>query len=332
MFNEARMKLIIWYVAIIMLISGLFSVAFYQVSTRELSRIIDRIEQRNRNLELEPPPMMRGPSLEELQAAKWRLLVSLLTINGLILVVSGAAGYFLAGKTLKPIKLMVDDQNQFISNASHELRTPISTLRAEMEGSLLEAKISDKEARNLINSNLEELSKLQTLVNNLLELAKSHDLFEPKYDEKVSLREIIDLAVKAVKPLAKKKEIVIESNEEDYEVYGDKNSLRELLVILLDNAIKYSHAKTKVKIYTKEADQWIKILVKDQGMGIRKEDLAHVFERFFRSDTSRSQTEGFGLGLAIAKQIVEQHQGNIKLSSVINKGTVFIIELPYAKY
>lgn len=332
MFNKARLKLTAWYLVIIFLISGLFSVAFYHASTREIQRIVERVQMvqeewqgRLRNF---PSPPPGAPSLEELQASKQRLLMNLVLINGVILVVAGGAAYFLAGKTLTPIKLMVDEQNQFISNSSHELRTPLSTLRAEMEGSLLEKHISDKQARKLITSNLEEIGKLQALSNKLLQLAKLHNPISTKHTERLSIKEIVESAVKQIKTLANAKQIKLEIALKEGMVQGDKDSLSELFVILLDNAIKYSSEGSRVNISSRRSQDAVKVLVEDQGVGIPEEDLAYIFDRFFRSDKSRSQTDGFGLGLSIAKQIVEKHNGTIEVTSKLGQGSTFSVSLP----
>lgn len=334
MLNKARLKLTAWYLVIIFFISGLFSVAFYQVSTREIQRIVLRTqmiqeEQSGRfNRVLLPPLGFGGPSIEELEAVKQRLLMNLILINGVILVIAGGAAYFLAGRTLMPIKLMVDEQNKFISNSSHELRTPLSTLRAEMESSLLEKHISDKKARQLINSNLEEIGKLQGLSNKLLQLAKLHNPAPTRYEEQISLQEIIESTIKQVKTLTDKKQIKFDISVEDAVVQGEKDSLRELFVILLDNALKYSPQESKISLVSKMNDDEVKILVKDQGIGISEEDQEHIFERFYRSDKSRFQADGFGLGLSIAKQIVEKHNGSIKVVSKVGNGSTFTVSLP----
>lgn len=335
MFNKARLKLTAWYLAIIFLISGLFSVAFYQTSTREIQRIVVRMqmiqeEQQGRfNRVLLPPH--GAPSIEELQTAKERLLMNLIMIDGVILIVAGGAAYFLAGRTLTPIRQMVDEQNQFISNSSHELRTPLSTLRAEMEGSLLEKHISDKKARQLITSNLEELGKLQGLSNKLLQLAKIHNPSPVRYEEQLSIKEVIESAVKQIQTLANTKQVNIELKLHDSIVQGDKESLHELFVILLDNAIKFSIEKGGVKIVSKETEDRVVISVTDQGVGIPEEDVEHIFERFYRSDKSRFEIEGFGLGLSIAQQIVEKHDGTIKVVSKVDKGSTFTVSLPLVK-
>src|SRR5690348_8980046 len=158
MFQSARLKLTAWYLVIIMLVSVTFSVAFYRAATVEIQHVIERIrflQQQSNQLQLPTPPNAII-TLDQLEDVKIRLQYALIFVNGVIFVLAGGAGYFLAGRTLKPIQVMVDEQNQFISDASHELRTPIATLRAEMEASLLEKHLSDKEARKLIGSNLEE--------------------------------------------------------------------------------------------------------------------------------------------------------------------------------
>lgn len=336
MFESARLKLTAWYLLIITLISILFSVAFYHASTREIERLINRLEFRqefpgrpvpDRPFIFENPNL---PSLGELEQSKRQLMLILLVINSGVIAVAGVAGYFLAGRTLRPIKEMIDEQHQFISNASHELRTPIATLRAEMEGSLLEKHISDKQARTLISSNLEELGTLQGLSNNLLQLAQVDNVGLEKSMQDLSILEVIKAAERKVKLLANKKQITLKTQSKEYLVIGDKASLIEALVILLDNAIKYSPAKTTIIISTIENSRTITIKVIDQGIGISEKDLPHIFERFYRADASRSKTEGYGLGLSIAKKIIEGHQGTISVQSKEKQGTTFSVTLPRA--
>lgn len=347
MFHDARLQLTAWYLLIIMLVSIMFSIAFYHLSTREVERIITRIEFRQQNPDRPMPSekiIFRNaptpPSLQELENSKKQIFNLLVLINAAIFIFAGGAGYFLAGRTLRPIKIMIDEQNQFISSASHELRTPLATLRAEMEGSLLEKQISDKKARELIISNLEELGTLQDLSKNLLQIAHIHNSSFEKSAEALSLFELIKIAEKKVMPLAKKKHITISLSGQDADVLGDKRNLTEVFVILLDNAIKYSLENTKITITTMSKNQSGVVSITDQGIGIAKKDIEHIFDRFYRADTSRSQAEGFGLGLSIAKAIVEKHNGSIRVESKENKparnamqsvaggGTTFTISLP----
>jgi two-component system sensor histidine kinase CiaH len=332
-FQSARLRLTAWYLLIIMVISILFSVAFYNSATSEIERIIDRIQFRQMHPHDDPnrtPP--RGapnpPTLEELQSTKVRLLYLLVFINSGILLVAGGAGYFLAGRTLRPIQLMIDEQNQFITSSSHELRTPIATMRSEMEASLMEKHISDNHARELIASNLEELGTIQTMTNELLKLAQIHNLNDPNSIEDISLKEIIRTAQKKVLPLARKKEITLTNDMQEAIVRGQKSRLIELFVILMDNAIKYSPEKTEVAVHAETNRNKTKIKISDHGIGISEKDIPHIYDRFYRADSSRSQTEGFGLGLSIAKKITEIHNGTIQVVSEFKKGTTFIITLP----
>lgn len=336
MFKKARIKLTLWYITIIFLISSCFSIAFYKSSTREIERIVARMERSRQewtnqyNNFVPPPP--RGPSIEELEESKKRLLTSLLIVNGVIIFATGCLAYSFAGKTLSPIKEMVKEQKQFITNSSHELRTPLANLRAEMEANLLEKKISDQMARDLITSNLEEVIRLQTLSNNLLELAKLHQFKKSNYDQKLSLSKLLEVALKRTSALAKKKEISIVLKIIDCQILGDKNSLQELFTILIENAIKYSHEKSEIQIISKLAEKYLKVIIKDQGIGIAANDLPHIFDRFYRADKSRSLVQGFGLGLAIAKEIIEKHRGMIKVKSELGKGSTFTIKFPLKNF
>jgi two-component system sensor histidine kinase CiaH len=334
LFSSARLRLTLWYVFLIMIISGLFSLAFYNVSTQEIQRIINHTQDelhrhQDDDFDHRPPPSgIQGPTIQDLQESENRLLMQLFILNGAILILSAGAAFLLSGRTLKPIKLMIDEQNQFISSSSHELRTPIATMRAEMEGNLLEPHISDKKARELIKSNLEELLALQSLSNNLLKLAQVHSISPEKYREELSIKELIEIAKKKVSSLAHKKQITISSHLTNVKTRGDKSSLVEVFVILLDNAIKYSFKKTTITITSEKSEHNVKISITDQGIGIAEKDLEHIFERFYRADKSRSQADGFGLGLSIARKTIEANNGSIHVTSKVNQGTTFTITLP----
>ena len=329
MFQSARLKLTAWYLLFIMLVSITFSFAFYRESTLTIQRVIVRIhsiQQQSQQLMIPPPPEAEI-ILEQLQEEKIRVVIALAIVNGIILIVAGGAGYFLAGRTLRPIQKMVDEQNQFISDASHELRTPIATLRAEMEASLLEKHLSDKEARKLIVSNLEELGTLQELTNSLLQLAHVHKKDE-KFNETISLQEVLQTANKKVAPMAKKKHITFSLPQFEGQVKGDKHSMVEVFVNLFDNAIKYSEDKKTVTVTASMKKRMIVLLVKDEGWGIAPTDLQHIFDRFYRADKSRSLADGHGLGLSIAKKIVIAHGGTITATSSFQKGTTFTVTFP----
>lgn len=332
MFQSARLTLTGWYLLIIMVISILFSMAFYRVATSEIERIITRMEFRREHpfdeMPFRLPKAVIVNNLEELESAKQLLFTTLVVINGGIFMFAGAAGYFLAGRTLRPIQLMIDEQHQFITNASHELRTPIATMRAEMEGSLLEKRITDQIARKLIQSNLEELTRLQELSNNLLRLAQIHTVDTDVFMEKLHIKDILVSSQQKVKSLAKQKKIVIQSTMDDQLITGNKERLVELFVILLDNAIKYSHQQSTIHLRSVTKDTSLIVTISDEGIGIPKKDLPHIFDRFYRADKSRSQADGYGLGLSIAKKIADIHGISIDVESKETKGSTFSVTLP----
>ncbi|EKD86123.1 MAG: histidine kinase [uncultured bacterium] len=163
--------------------------------------------------------------------------------------------------------------------------------------------------------------------DNLLELAQNGSSLKNSPKEKVSVLEVVNDAVSKVNKLTKAKQIKIENKVKDIEVLGIKDRLTEVFVILLDNSIKYSRKKGKVEIASKQTGGKVEISITDHGMGISEKDLPHIFDRFYRSDESRSEN-GYGLGLSIAKKIVESHKGSISAASNSGKGTIFKIFLP----
>lgn len=310
-----------------MLVSIFFSVAIYQILTFELNRFEMMQRARIERIFFERP---RPFDREVIAETKNRIKLFLGAINLLILGGSTAAGYFLAGRTLKPISDMVDEQNRFITDASHELRTPITSLKTEIEVGLRDEKINLTEAKKLLQSNLEEANNLHKLSDELIKLTQYQKAGNGMDFSSVSIREIVDEAIKKTEKLAKNKEIKIIKKVADENITGNWQGLVELLVILIDNAIKYSKNGNKVTILAEKTDHHINLSIVDNGIGISDEDLPHIFDRFYRSSKSRTknETDGYGLGLSIAKQITEKHHGTIEVESKINKGTTLAIKLP----
>jgi signal transduction histidine kinase len=255
--------------------------------------------------------------------------MNLIYFNLLILFLSSVLSYFLAKRTLRPIEEMVDAQNRFIADASHELKTPLTAMRAEIEVNLRDQKLSLPASKKLLSSNLDEIQKLEALSNALLNLAKYQE--DPQLEfEQLSLTEIMAEAYEKVEKLARQKSIEFKNNFEPIEIKGDKQGLLQLLTTLLDNAIKYSPKDSTIAINIKKHDKLAEITIADHGIGIKASELPYIFNRFYRADTSRNKekVDGYGLGLAIAKRVVELHHGSITASSKPDKGTKFIIKLP----
>lgn len=333
MFTQTRLKLAAWYLLIIMLVSVSFSLAMYKVLTSELSRVerVQRLRQEGQLPEFRqrfPRVFILDPQLVE--ETKDRLKTILLLVNLGILGASSLAGYFLAGRTLRPIKEMVDEQNRFITDASHELRTPLTSLKTSIEVYLRGKQHTVRESDKLLSSNLEEVNDLQSLSDNLIKLTQYQKINGNIVFENTSFAEIIEEALKKVSNLAKHKNITIKNQIKDYTIEADKQSLIETFVIFLDNAIKYSDKNTKVTLTSKITSNSILVNIKDEGVGIAEQDLPHLFDRFYRADKSRTKTDvqGYGLGLSIAKQIVDKHNGSISVENESDKGATFTIQLP----
>lgn len=334
LFQSARLKLTGWYLLIIALISLLFSTAIYRSQLIELTRFESlqrqRLEQRlKQDAALFP---MHGSGIfmldqELIDQTKERLLTTLAIFNGCLLVLAGGLGYFLAGQTLKPIEEMVEEQSRFVGDASHELRTPITSLLVNLEVFLRGKKPTLNEATSVIQTSVKEVRHLQYLSNSLLSLSQKEEL--TSFD-RVNLRESISEAASKTLPHRKKKQVVLKITGKDIFVNGSKDELIELFTILIDNATKYNLLKGKIYITLSRVKNRALVSVKDTGIGIKALDLPHIFDRFYRADLSRSSTkvEGYGLGLSIAKKIVSLHKGSIEASSQPGKGSTFLVKLP----
>ena len=329
MFTSARIKLTAWYLLIIMAISLAFSLFIYRLLSQEIYRFARaqrfRIEGRFFIANISPPPL----DIELINDTKKRLVMTLVVVNGTILAISGTLSYFLAGQTLAPIKQMMDEQNRFISDSSHELRTPLTALKSSLEVSLRDKKLTLSQAKRLIADNIRDVNELQSLSDGLLTLTRygtpSNILkFEPTH-----LMDVVNQAVSKVDPLLMSKKIILKNKTHDVVVSGHRQSLIDLLVILFDNAIKYSPAGSTITLSSQTKGKQVLISVKDEGIGISQKDIPKIFDRFYRSDSSRTKTDvgGFGLGLSIAKKIIDNHHGHISVTSTPDKGSTFTVSL-----
>jgi two-component system sensor histidine kinase CiaH len=332
MFKKARIKLTLMYLAIIMTISLCFSVFIYRMVSFEIQQRLFAIERRLdlRQWGFYPPPGQDRLFIEDLKEAESKVLVVLVYTNIVILFFSSVAGYFLAGITLKPIENVMDEQKRFVADASHELKTPLTALQTSIEVALRDKKIDLKEALFTLSDSLSDVKKLTVLTTDLLSLTKYQQNGVKEYFEKVNLNNILSESVKKIAPMVKQKNILLSIEGSDAFVNGNKEGLEKLVTILLDNAVKYTPGKGKVSVEYRTKGKNVVIVVKDSGVGIEKKDLPLIFERFYRSDVSRSKirADGFGLGLSIAKSIVDIHHGTIEVESEFGKGSTFTVKLP----
>jgi len=323
MFKEARLKLTGWYLLIIMIISFIFSVVIYALVDREINRFSGmqriRIER-----QLSPPPtIMNNWDKDLVEESKKRLLTNLLVINGAILVISGSLAYMLAGRTLKPIQEMSEEQKRFIADASHELRTPLTGLKTMLEVNLRDKRFDLRDSKKAMNQALIQVDNMKKLTDYLLKLDNRN--IEPKTEGEESIKKIMSTAIQTVKTEAENKKIKIISISEKGRLRSDIEKVTDTLVIILDNAIKYSPKNKEIKFRGFPKGSKTVFEIEDQGIGIKTEDLGKIFTRFYRTDNARSKNavSGFGLGLSIAKKNVESLKGEIKVESQLGRGSKF---------
>ena len=222
-------------------------------------------------------------------------------------------------------------QRQLFEDLSHELKTPLTILRGEFE-TILKKIRSHEEYEAILKSGLEEINKITGLAENLLLLAR--------FDAKAVFpeRKILDLnllmqgVINSVKRLAESKEIAISFNceEERLLIDGEEDHLKTIFLNIIDNGIKYTPQKGSVEVTSGREGSLAKVSVHDTGIGIPKDEIAHIFDRFYQVDKSRHRG-GFGLGLSIAKSVVEAHNGTIEAESQSSEGATFTVRLPLAQ-
>jgi signal transduction histidine kinase len=328
MFRSALLRLTAWYLMIIMLISLFFSVTIYQLSTRELGLGFGRLKSGL----LVPRELDNLNALlqDQIDRSKERLAWRLFYFNLGILCLAGALSYTLAKKTLQPIEEAHEAQSRFTADASHELRTPLTVMKSEIEVFLRGKQQKSSEAISLLQSNLEEVNKLDALATGLLALSRYHaGLASPQF-RWLSLKSVAEEAIGRITKMAEQRQIALVLTGEDVKLEADRASLTELLSILLDNAIKYSPNKATVTVQLAGDTHSASVSVIDQGAGIHASDLPYIFQRFYRADRSRSKEKaaGYGLGLSIAQQIARLHHGHFEVASEPDKGSTFTVRLP----
>jgi len=334
MFKSARIKITAYYLLIIMAITFSFSAAAYRSTTRQMERALEMQERRvkNRFFNIPNPPFPPNEPIIDKEAVKQiekETLTRLLLINVLILIGAGIPGYWLAGKTLKPIEEMAEKQKKFTVDAAHELKTPLTAMKTNLEVNLRDKNLDLKKAKTVLESTINDIDSLTLLTNSLILQSKYQNYKNGKRDS-INLKESAQNVIAKLEPIAKEKKIKINLDADEIKTRGDENFVRELLTILVDNAIKFSKKEGKIEISIKAKNNWAQISVKDNGIGIDEKDIPYIFDRFYKADTSRSKNEapGFGLGLSIAKEIVEAHKGKISVKSKKGTGTEFLIKLP----
>ena len=321
-------RLALSYLTVIMTLSVLFSGIIYAVTSSQLNRSLPPDDHVKQTSEIEDQFNHRLERRDN--KTREMVIMSLVVLNGVMLVFGYWLSLLLARRTLMPIEQSIEQQAQFVSNASHELRTPLAALLLSNEIAIRKRVLTDEKARQVLSQNVEEIKKLANLSNSLLDLAKSENALNDP--ELIDISEIIKEVIGQYSQIVKAKQVKIFHNIPDgQKVTLQVNAVRQILSILVDNAIKYAPQKVgEVKIRVSVNKNSVEFIVKDNGPGISSNDQKHIFERFYRADAARTRTDasGYGLGLAIAKTLADRCGYIIRVKSRLSAGAEFILAIP----
>lgn len=217
-------------------------------------------------------------------------------------------------------------EQQFIGDLAHELKTPLATLRTTFEVALSKQRTTD-EYTKIIEESLKDTTNLSSTLENVLDLAWAETPHEQKHPHTFNLSELIEEIADITQKMAIAKQIIVENNiEKEIYITGFKEKLARALINIVENAVNYTQKGT-IFISLKRQDSQIVIIIQDSGLGIAKEDIPHIFERFYRGNKT-NKIFGSGLGLAITKSSVNLHRGDIHVDSKVSQGTIFTVILP----
>jgi signal transduction histidine kinase len=240
-------------------------------------------------------------------------------LAALVLVAGG--GYILVRQSTAPVERSMERMRQFMADAAHELRTPITLLRTRVEVALGQAREAGADAATL-HAIEREAEQLGAVVGDLLTLARADAGERPVTPESIYLDDVVSDTVEGMRALADRHQVAIQIGSfEEARVTGDATLVRRLLLILLDNAVKFTPAGGRVGVDVRASNGRQQVEISDTGPGIPRESLPHVFERFYRSERARQETEGAGLGLSIARWIADLHGATIDINSTPTTGT-----------
>src|SRR5579864_859699 len=276
--------------------------------------------------------LVTGISLEPAESALHSLLLVLIGGGGLGLLLSLAAAWFLSGRALVPIQQAFEQQQEFIADASHELRTPLTVLHSATD--LLNSHRDEPLEANgeLFDDVRGEIARMERLAMDLLTLARSDAGGLELMTAPVELSAIAGEVVRRTTPLAQSNGIQLSLQTDpsvDSLVEADPDRLQQVMLILIDNAIKHTPSGGRVDVTVRSHGQQASVEVADTGTGIAPEHLPRIFDRFYRADKARARQQGgTGLGLAIAKMLVDAHHGHLQLTSQLGSGTQATISLP----
>lgn len=267
--------------------------------------------------------------------AAYKTLFMLFCIALILFIGACMFSYWLAGVNMRPISQMYEQQKRFTADASHEMRTPLSVMRLAVDAMKID---TDSHYSSFVKESIEmlqsEIKRMSKLVEMLMQLARNEvQEFEPNNNTDIDVSSLAKKIGQEMALLAKSKHIVLtQAIAEGIHLQAAESHLQSLIIILLDNAIKYSPEKTHITLLVKATQHDVLLEVHDEGIGIADEDKKKIFERFYRVDKARSRSQGgFGLGLSLAMLLVKMYHGVIEVKDNKPCGTIFKVHLPWKK-
>lgn len=277
-----------------------------------------------------PAALQLGRVLTDQEHVLNELLVVLVALSGVSMIILGLGSWWLAGRALRPAQNAWERQQSFVASASHELRTPLTLMRASAEVAMRSLADTDAEQRELMGDVLTEADHMRRLVDDLLTLSRL-DSGRLKLERgPIDLRDLLGDIQRQVGRISAEHAIGIRLGAVDGVALADVDRLRQVLLILLDNSMRYTPAGGQITLSAERRGQTVQIQVADSGSGIAPEHLPHVFERFYRADQARGVSGNVGLGLPIARGLIEAQHGKIGIASSPGAGTTVTITLQAA--
>lgn len=258
------------------------------------------------------------------------LILNCLLVWALAMAAFFFVGLFLSSLALRPVETAWKQQRQFVADASHKLKTPLTVILANTGIVLAHPSDTVSAQSKWLEYTQEEARQMKGLVEDLLFLAKSDAARQELQTAQVDLSELVQGCLLPFEPVAFEAGVRLDAQVDPGLILtGDEAQLRRLVRILLDNGVKYAGAEGAVSLTLTRQQDKLRLTVRNTGAPIPPEHLPHLFEQFYRADAARNRAQGgYGLGLAIAKAIVEHHRGRISVSSAVESGTVFTVLLP----
>jgi len=329
MFRKANIKLTLIYSILFLVSFWAFSIGLYVWMEHSFEdSYISEIEEQGES-ELDEQDM--DIANIAVDVALNRLENTLIIFNGAMIIIVPVIAWLMTRRTLAPVQHIHEQQKQFVSDVAHELRTPLSIMSGELEVALRKER-TPADYQQVLNSSKQETDRLIELSENLLFLARADQGRQAIEFGKVDITDLIGSVIAGLQAQSTKQEIAVhfQPEEEPTFVRGQPGMLTRLFLNLIQNAILYTPSHGEIWISLSTGKQYVEVKVRDTGVGIPPEEQEKIFNRFYRVDASRSQTKGYGLGLAICKSIVELHHGSITVRSALRKGSTFTVILPHS--